>query len=401
VRHAPLSRFVLFALCAVACDRGASPVPAPSAPATTSEAPATASAFARSAPADLVSAPAAPPSEPAPPPPLADPIAALPPPLARDDGFRRGVSLGLFVSTEDAEWRATLYHGFLDEIAELGATDVQLVVSWQQHDVHATELAPADGVTVQDSLLAWVIDQARARQLRVFLMPTLRLAHRPRGKWRGKLAPSDWDAWWTSYRAFTLHYADLAQAHGVELLSVGSELVSTEAQTERWRALIAAVRARFRGQLTYSANWDHFEPVGFWDALDVAGITAYQELSAARHPTEEELVAGFAGLSQRVRQWSAQTGVRFLFTEMGYPSQPFGARYPWDYRKRGAPDPQLQLRCYRAFYRAWQAEPALAGLYVWNWFGVGGLDDAGYTPRGKPAAEVLRHWYLKPSAPHP
>jgi hypothetical protein len=336
--------------------------------------------------------PAAPPPR-RPPPPLPSPTADLPAAAGRGEDFHRGISLGLFVSTDAKRWRSELYRQFLDEIAEVGATDIQLVVQWSQADLRATHIAPRPGVTAADALVRWVVAEARKRGLRVFLMPILHIEERPPGGWRGTLRPDDWDAWWASYANFTLHYARLAERSGVSLFSVGSELLSTEAQAGRWRALIARVRERFGGALTYSANWDHFEPVPFWDAVDVAGITGYQELSREDHPREDTLVAGFRGLQQRLKLWSAGTGRRYIFTEVGYPSQTHGARHPWDYRKRGEVDLQLQLRCYRALFRAFHADPALGGLFVWNWFGHGGPDDGGYTPRGKPAAEVLRHWF--------
>ena len=331
--------------------------------------------------------------EPEPPPPLESPTQELPSPMFRDREYRRGVSLGLFVSAQDDSVRKPLYRQFLDEIVEVGATDIQLVVQWGQADVTATTIAPEPGLSSDDALLSWVVRQARKRKLRVFLMPIVHLLHRKKGHWRGKLSPTDWDAWWDSYRKFTLHYARLAERQRVHLYSVGSELVSTEAQTDRWRSLIAEVRKQFSGQLTYSANWDHFEPVGFWDALDVAGITGYQGLSNDKYPSEDALVEGWRGLGHRIDAWTRMTGQRFIFTEIGYPSQPFSARHPWDYRKRGEPDLQLQLRCFRALYIVWQDSPVLDGLYIWNWFGQGGPDDSGYTLRGKPARELLHYWY--------
>ena len=264
----------------------------------------------------------------------------------------------------------------------------------------STEISREPGRSTDDGLLTWVIKQANRRGLRVFLMPIIRLQKRGRDEWRGRIAPTDWDRWWTSYRAYIEHYAAIAQASDVALLSVGSELVSTESQRDRWRALIANVRAVFHGQLTYSANWDHFEPVTFWDQLDVAGVTGYQSLSDATDPSEHVLLRGFDGMRRRVDRWTRITGKPFILTEIGYASQVGAARAPWDYRSRpGAADPGLQLRCYRAMYRAWQGHPALAGLYVWNWFGEGGAEDRGYTPRGKPAAKLLQHWYSAPAAP--
>lgn len=338
---------------------------------------------------------------PAPAPDAAQPVdpavAGLPAPTPRDARFRRGVSLGLFVSNPDPEYRRMLYGQMLDEIAALGATDLQLVVRWSQANVRASALARDAERTAPDALLGWVIDAARARKLRVFLMPIIHVTHRRRGEWRGTLAPTDLDAWWASYRRFIGHYAALAQRHGVALFAVGSELVSMERHRERWRALIAEVRPRFTGQLTYSANWDHFEPVLFWDALDVIGVTAYQPLSAADDPDEATLRAGWRGFRNRLRRLSLREARPYIFSEVGYPANAHGARRPWDYQPKGTARPDLQTRCFRALFREWHADPKLDGVFVWNWFGVGGPHDRGYSPRDRGAAAVLR-WWFNPTA---
>ncbi|MBH23484.1 MAG: hypothetical protein CMH57_03265 [Myxococcales bacterium] len=320
-------------------------------------------------------------------------VRGLPAAQARPEGFRRGVSLGLFVSERDPRARRFYYEQLLDEIREVGATDVSLVVRWSQRDVQATAIAPLEGVTSGDDVLTEVIALARARGLRVFLMPILHLGSRRRGQWRGTLKPVDEVAWWASYEAFILHYARIAAAQEVELFAVGSELVSMERQAERWEALIREVRGVYGGELTYSANWDHFEPVPFWDHLDVVGVTAYHELSQEPDPDEQALVAGWRPFERRLKRWAAAQDRRYIFTEVGFPSHSQGAARPWDYTPRGEPDAALQLRCYRSMFRVWNADPRLTGVFIWNWFGVGGASDRGYTPRGKPAEQVIRRWY--------
>jgi len=330
---------------------------------------------------------------------LERPVDGLPEAKLRDLEFRRGVSLGLFVSSQEDEVRKPLYEQFLDEIKDHGASDIELVVRWSQTDVAAIEIAPHASESIDDALLTWVMDEARDRGLRVFLMPILDVEERSMGAWRGTLAPADWDRWWWSYERFIMHYARIAAGHQASLFSVGSELLSTEQQSDRWRTLIAGVRKVYPGQLTYSANWDHFEPVSFWDAVDVVGITGYHELSQKVAPTDAELLQGFLPFTHRLRSWAMAEGRRYLFTEVGYPAQAHAAKHPWDYRIKGPADPQMQLRCYRALFQAFHDDPRLAGLYLWNWFGQGGLKDASYTPRGKPAAKVLSYWYRGSRAP--
>ena len=93
--------------------------------------------------------------------------------------------------------------------------------------------------------------------------------------WRGVIHPTNWDAWWASYEQFVVSYAQLAQEAGVEMFSIGSELISTETMRERWLHVIAAVRKVYTGKVLYSANWDHYRQVVFWDALDAVGMTSY------------------------------------------------------------------------------------------------------------------------------
>lgn len=323
----------------------------------------------------------------------ADPRQALPELTARPDTWRRGVSLGLFASDSSPKVQREIYIELLDEIVAVGATDLSLVVRWSQETVHDDVIAPKDGVTVPDELVQEVIREAHARGLRTFLMPIIWLEKRKMGVWRGTLAPKNPETWWESYTTFLMHYAALAAKEDVALLSVGSELLSMETEEARWRTLIASVRQRYKGELTYSANWDHFEVPAFWDALDVVGMTAYQELTKTPNPAVDELEQGWAAFHGRLRRWAIEHDYRYIFTEIGYPSHRKGAAYPWNYSAEAPAAPWLQARCYRAMMQKWEADSRLDGLYIWNWFGFKDLEDRGYTPRGKPAEQIVEHWY--------
>src|SRR5688572_18757574 len=68
---------------------------------------------------------------------------AASPVLQRPSSFHRGVALGLFDT--DAHLGEDLLR--LDEIRALGATDVSLVITWTQADVHASRVEPRAGHT--------------------------------------------------------------------------------------------------------------------------------------------------------------------------------------------------------------------------------------------------------------
>ncbi len=331
----------------------------------------------------------------------ARPVRGLSKPKLRDDGFRRGISLGMFSSSEDEDAQREHYARRLDEIREVGATDVELVVEWSQSDVSAIEITPHPTRTIDDDVLTWVMDQASERGLRVFLMPVIDIQDRDQGKWRGTIAPNDWERWWWSYQRFIAHYARIAEGHKAEMLSIGSELLTTESDRESWTAVIEKVRKIYSGRLAYSARWDHFEKVSFWDDIDVVDITGYQALARSESPSDLELQKGAQAFAAKLQKWALARGKRYVLTEVGYPPRRHAAQRPWDERPTGKADALLQLRCYRAFYQACHDDPRLDGLYVWRFFGEGEKAGDAYSPRGRPAADVIAHWYTQSASAPP
>jgi len=277
------------------------------------------------------------------------------------------------------------------EIKDLGANQLLVVVQWGQADVHDTVIRPYPWGT-RDADIRRVLAQARALGLATLVFPIVRLETLAPGQWRGTLTPRDRAAWWQSYEAFLLHYAQLAAESQATWLSVGSELGSMEADDARWRALIARVRGVFPGRLIYSANWDHFPHVGFWDALDAVGMNAYHPVTDQADPSTEALEAAWRVVRPGLLLWPALLGRPLLFTEVGYPSVRGTAQRPYDFGGDGPADPGAQARAFRAFITTWR-DQAVAGACIWLWTGQGGVADRGYMPRGKPAEALLRAWF--------
>lgn len=294
-----------------------------------------------------------------------------------------GVALGLFAS--DPAWD---YGPMLSEIATHGATDVMLSVPWVQDAVTSSDLGPRPGRSPDAATVARTLAQAHQLGLRVSLMPVVRLEERAEGRWRGALQPDDRDAWFAAYTAHMTTHADLAQAAGVHRLVVGSELSSLEGDAARWRALVTQLRARTDATLTWSANWDRFEQVSFWDALDEVGVSAWFEVGDGSQ-------ARWDGPQARLRAIAAATGKPVLLTEVGYPARASAAARPWDHAGPATPDPRLQAALLDRFFVAFADQPAVSGAFVWNWFGHGGALDAGYSPRGRPAAAVMKRHYAR------
>jgi hypothetical protein len=300
----------------------------------------------------------------------------------------RGVALGLHQDRPEIPHAARLV-----EIRRLGATHVSLVVHWSQRDVTSHDIGPHPADAVADGTVEDAVDAAHRAGLRVLLFPILQIRERAPGDWRGTLRPLDLDAWFEAYARFVLHYTRIAAAKGVAMFSVGSELLSTERRREAWARLIHRVRAAYRGEIVYSANWDHYRPVTFWDLVDRIGVNGYFEVAGEGGDSVEAMRAAWGPVRERLADFAARRGKPLLLTEVGYPSVREGARSPWHHGRVEPVDVAEQSRAYRAFIEAWAGDPALSGVFVWNWVGDGGPDDPGYTPRGKPAERLLRAWF--------
>jgi hypothetical protein len=293
------------------------------------------------------------------------------------------------------------YHKLVPEIAALGADTILLVVhGWQEHagslDLHIDPRKTADAKE-----LGRLCDLATQHGLRIILMPVVLLDSPRNNEWRGKIIPPnhDWDEWFKRYTRFILHFAKIAERHKVNILMVGSELVKTETYTDRWRRVIADVRQEYRGKLGYSANWDHYqtEKIGFWNDLDYVGMTSYYELADGPGPKMEEIDENWRQIRSQIKQFQAQVNRPLIFTEVGWCSQVGAAHEGWNYYANQKPSEsglQEQKMLYESFLRTWGADPDVGGIIWWEWdASPGGPQDFNYTPRGKPAEQILRRWF--------
>jgi hypothetical protein len=205
----------------------------------------------------------------------------------------------------------------------------------------------------------------------------------------------DWRRWFESYRGYILPFAREARAAGADMFCVGRELDASVISREAdWRDVVARVRAEFRGPLTYSANFDTWQGIGFWDALDFIGVSAYFPLSERADPGLGELEAGWERALRPLAAAARRYGRPALLTEAGFPSIPNGARAPWR-EERVAADVWLQARLYDATLRAIAREPAVEGAFFWLWERTSDppFRDASHAIIGKPASFAMMRGY--------
>lgn len=289
------------------------------------------------------------------------------------------------------------YLRMIDEIAALGANTVGLSTAGHQDHAGSTTISLDVRKCPTKKQWATLIKRAHSHKMRVAIMPVVLLSS-PRGKeWRGVIQPPNWDEWFASYLAFIKYFARVGLDNNAEILVVGAELISTESFRPRWLKVIKEVRGTYHGKLVYSANWDHYAKVSFWDQLDLIGMTTYHKLADKENPPLDTLLKSWSKIKTDILSWQKKIGKPILFTEVGWCSQPGTSIEAWNYYRHERPSPEgleEQKKCYQAFIKTWQDEPAVAGAIWWEWIpGKVGPKDYGYSPKGKPAEAVLRKWF--------
>ncbi|MFZ2064684.1 MAG: hypothetical protein WAV27_01760 [Xanthobacteraceae bacterium] len=306
----------------------------------------------------------------------------------------------------------------LTELAQTGANSIEATLDYGI-DVNTSQVVADPNYTDSLTALGSTISQAEHLGLTVMVRPLIdfldpsEIGSYSVGEWRQDYRPTNVAAFFASYQQVIVAEAQVAQANGAQMFSIGAELDQlTGAQYQSyWTSIIDAVRGVFPGKLTYSASWPTAADVSFWNELDYEGVDCYVPLSTAANPTPQDLIDGWTQPAtqsgnpdayavignqspiQYFENLSAQSGKPLIFTELGYANDSDAAAEPS--AEGNSPDPALQAELYQAFFDAWQQSGnlSLIGTYFWEWDpnsanGGPGIDS--FSPQNNPSAERCR-----------
>ncbi|MCJ7622595.1 MAG: hypothetical protein MUO76_03760, partial [Anaerolineaceae bacterium] len=301
-----------------------------------------------------------------------------------------------------------------NQIKPLGANWISIGANVFQENITSTQIRLDYDWGMNDEDVIYLIGLAKENGLRVFLKPWVGIRY---GADDASLAgramdfgsdEEKWTEWFDSYTEFILHYAQMAEEYQVDMFSIGAELytgpqsgqvIGPIRRTQNFETLIAKVREIYSGPLTYSAHWKgELKYIQFWDKLDYIGIDAYYNLTTYPHATVEQLVNSWEGPIADIEKLSEKWNKPIIFTEIGYTSTESTTMYPgWpDGFPNDPVDLQIQANAYEAAFQALQDQPWWHGVFWSNWksvFGYGGPNNRDFVPSGKPAEDVLRHYY--------
>jgi hypothetical protein len=318
-------------------------------------------------------------------------------------GGVRGVTVGPIENAyhPGVGYGSPAYDRTLLEARALGATWVAVTPFGRVQDLSGTGVDPTFEAPVADNrrAVAHAIAMAHARGLRVMLVPHLWVET---GDWRALMDPrtdDGWARWADSYERFVLLWAEVAEAEGADMFSVGVELRSwvTGPRAPAFARVVDDVRHAYHGLLTYSANWDDVDDTVILGALDVIGINAFYPLASENDASESQLAEGGRRVRDKVHALAERWGKPVLFTETGYTTRPDPAVRPWEWPDKMTKvrvDEAAQAAAYRALLAPLLDEPDFIGFFVWRVYAD--PDDTsqeapwGFSPRAKQAEAVVR-----------
>ena len=320
-----------------------------------------------------------------------------------------------------------------------GANYTAVMATWFVQTSNSTTIAPNSNSPTDAAVVA-AIQNLQAQGITVTLKPHVDSLD---NNWRGQFTwpASDtttaqqqaWlTAWFTSYEAFILHFAQIAAENNVGILVIGTEFAQLTGNTcagscrTYWdQYVINPLRTNYPNLLlVYGANatsaGDEFTKVTFWDDVDIIGVDGYFPLTNHADPTLAELVSAWTNASANKNNFNPEQALQnlqsahptkpLIFSELGYMSTAGTNEEPYNYSHAGAYDQTEQANCYEAFFEVFSPESSwMKGVFWWDWsVSAPGANDTGYSPQGKSAGDtVLPEWYgaaaagftLAPSVP--
>lgn len=288
----------------------------------------------------------------------------------------------------------------MNRLQRLGVNTIGILMEGRMSSLTDPEIRLPDEDS-REALHRALID-AHELGLATVLIPHLYLDDE---RWRGEISWSDPELeaeWWASYEDFILRAAQIAASSGTSVLSIGVELKALSQKEEtrrRMEQLARRVRGVFHGQLTYNANWDEAEQVGFWHVVDLAGVNGY-------YPLLPDPARGAEKAARRLSKLALIADRPLLVLEVGYRASPVPHVRPWEWPESLASqdvDEDAQARAYAAMLSYWLDAPGVRGLLFWV-VPTDPDDPAsepryGFNPLNKAAEEVIRRVFTGLGAP--
>ena len=244
--------------------------------------------------------------------------------------------------------------------------------------------------------------RAKSLGMRVTLDPFTELADF--SAWRATYAPdspAEEATFWNDYQQYMVEVAEVAQRHGVEAMTVGTEMKALDdnpGNVGHWNDVLTAVDAVYAGQIGYAANWDNYNSPtvvsNLWShpVVDFIGIDAYFRFqngpfaipsSVANEiqtfPDQNFLdltMQSWSGkLENEILPFAESIGKPVVFTEVGYQHHNGTSRNPQtgDQHPNSIPvDTAEQRMAFQGLMNALDGRgDVFHAMHIWHWWMTG------------------------------
>ncbi len=253
-----------------------------------------------------------------------------------------------------------------------------------------------------------IIRDAKEKQQKILLKPHLVVGQlitpndlvKKNVTWRGDInlyTIESWKELEERYRNYILFMAEFAEAQKIDMLCIGTELNSfIEKRPNYWFKLIDDIKRVYSGTLTYSANWDNYENIPFWNQLDYIGVNGYFPISNMDHPEVSTTIKRWNKIKKGLSSISKEYNKQILITEFGYRNAKQAGLEPWLHVDQDNKEiaNQTQYNLLKAFFESiWQEEYIIGG-FLWNWnYNLLPAGNTNFTVQEKPALELVKQYF--------
>jgi hypothetical protein len=186
-------------------------------------------------------------------------------------------------STPGVDEGVSIWQNAVQSVYNAGFREVS-ISPVRYFDLTTFAIAPTSGKGPELTSIDAAVTKAKQLGMRVTLNPFVE----PNGSsnWRGTYNPQGTAGatFWNDYQNYMVAVAQIGQAHGVDAMTIGTELKAMDGDNNNsahWAAVINSVDNVYHGSLGYAANWDDYRnanvQANIWEnsKIDYVGIDSY------------------------------------------------------------------------------------------------------------------------------
>jgi hypothetical protein len=316
--------------------------------------------------------------------------------------FCKGYTWGFF--SHKGELLTDRARESMERLASNGLDWICITVNGWQETFASTTVFALYGMTQTDEEITHAVNMAKSLGLKVCLKPMVNCLDRA---WRARIDfPTEecgyWEKWFRSYNNFMLHYAELAEKLGCEMLCTGCEMAGMDKQSDYCRDMISMVRKAYSGIVMHNINHGDEFRFDWLDAVDVIGISGYYPVTDREHKGIDTMRARWSQVVEKLEACHNHYNKPIMFAEIGVRNEQGCTMYPWDFHDRPElpVDEQEQSDFYESAMEATWDKDWFCGYFWWDWKAVippieKAKENRDFTIYGKLAEQTLKKWYTE------